>query len=339
MLRSLLFAFLFYHATIADFSSRISLIPNNNASMPDLEISLTNSLNTGVYILIWNTPWDTFNPLSSLSVSRNGKIVPYEGPVVKHGDPQKNHYLLVPGRTSITKKIQLEGFFDVSLPGQYSFQLNLFLGDHIVDGTKVPRTKDHFQGVAIPSSNRLQFTVAAGFQQQSKQIPQLNASYTGCSAAQIKVIQTAANSALTYSKVTNEVLSGGGGPTYPTWFGTGSKETVKKIYSLTEGMFANSKLNYKCNDPNCDSGTYAFVYPSDPNFVVYLCGAFWISKDCGQYDSKCGTLVHETTHFNAVGSTNDWAYGTTAAKNLAKSNPSRAINNADNYEYFFESQI
>ncbi len=54
-------------------------------------------------------------------------------------------------------------------------------------------------------------------------------------------------------------------------------------------------------------------------------------------DSKGGTIVHETSHFTVVAGTNDYAYGQSACKTLAKSNPSRAIMNADNHEYFTEN--
>ncbi len=33
----------------------------------------------------------------------------------------------------------------------------------------------------------------------------------------------------------------------------------------------------------------------------------------------------------------DWAYGQSAARSLATSNPTRALDNADNHEYFAEN--
>jgi peptidyl-Lys metalloendopeptidase len=37
------------------------------------------------------------------------------------------------------------------------------------------------------------------------------------------------------------------------------------------------------------------------------------------------------------GATQDYAYGQSSAKSLAKSNPSEAVMNADNHEYFAEN--
>lgn len=44
------------------------------------------------------------------------------------------------------------------------------------------------------------------------------------------------------------------------------------------------------------------------------------------------TLLHETSHFAANGGTNDYAYGQSAAKSLATSDPARAVMNADLHE-------
>ena len=54
-------------------------------------------------------------------------------------------------------------------------------------------------------------------------------------------------------------------------------------------------------------------------------------------DSKAGTLVHETSHFTVVAGTDDHVYGQTGAHNLAVSNPTNAVDNVDNHEYFAEN--
>jgi peptidyl-Lys metalloendopeptidase len=38
-----------------------------------------------------------------------------------------------------------------------------------------------------------------------------------------------------------------------------------------------------------------------------------------------------------VAGTNDWTYGQSSCKSLARSNPSHAIDNADSHEYFAEN--
>ena len=45
----------------------------------------------------------------------------------------------------------------------------------------------------------------------------------------------------------------------------------------------------------------------------------------------------QSSHFTQNAGTEDYVYGQTSAKSLAKSNPSEAIFNADNHEYFAEN--
>jgi peptidyl-Lys metalloendopeptidase len=54
-------------------------------------------------------------------------------------------------------------------------------------------------------------------------------------------------------------------------------------------------------------------------------------------DSMGGTLVHETSHFDKIASTEDTEYGQSDCKKLAKKSPKEAINNADSHEYFAEN--
>ena len=54
-------------------------------------------------------------------------------------------------------------------------------------------------------------------------------------------------------------------------------------------------------------------------------------------DSKAGTRICEISHFTVAAGTDDCAYGQAAAKNLAISDPYKAINNAASHEYFAEN--
>lgn len=67
-----------------------------------------------------------------------------------------------------------------------------------------------------------------------------------------------------------------------------------------------------------------------------MCNAFWTAPTSGT-DSKGGTIIHETSHFNVVAGTDDIVYGQSGAKSLAISDPSQAIQNADSHEYFAEN--
>jgi peptidyl-Lys metalloendopeptidase len=339
MLKQVVLAFALFCGVASHLLTQVSFGTRNNGSFPELEILLTNPLDKDLYILAWNTPFVSLNTLSSLVVTRDGKQIPYVGPIAKYGQPKWNDYLLIPRKTSLLKAIKLESYFDISMVGEYALQLQLTIQDYSFDSNQVPRKREHWQGLSLDASNVLEFVLYESLP-QSSHVSQVAVNYDGCTAAQTKTIQTAFSSAIPMvSKALTALGTSGGGPNFSVWFGTGNLNTVTKVVSAVSSAFAQSRLNYKCNDPQCSDSTYAFVYPTDKNYVVYLCGAFWPSKACGAYDSQCGTLVHETSHFNTVGSTQDYAYGSTSCKSLAKSNPTRAIANADSYEYFCESSL
>ncbi|HMD00387.1 MAG TPA: M35 family metallopeptidase, partial [Ferruginibacter sp.] len=79
----------------------------------------------------------------------------------------------------------------------------------------------------------------------------------------------------------------------------------------------------------CDSGVYAYTYKGTA--TIWFCSAFWAAPDTGT-DSRAGTVVHEHTHASAL--TDDIQYGQPGCQSLAKSDPAKAIMNADTHEYF-----
>ncbi|KAG8794180.1 hypothetical protein FRC12_000279 [Ceratobasidium sp. 428] len=161
-------------------------------------------------------------------------------------------------------------------------------------------------------------------------------SFNGCSATQQSQIITAANSANSYVSAASQYLAGisSGTTRYTTWFGaftTSCFNAVKSHYLLI-GTDPTS-TTYDCT--NNDPGLYAYVYANQPGYV-YLCGAFWNAPNTGT-DSKAGTIVHEQSHFTVNGGTADNVYGQSGCKDLAKSNPDKAVMNADSHEYFAEN--
>ncbi len=115
-----------------------------------------------------------------------------------------------------------------------------------------------------------------------------------------------------------------------------------------------------------NASIFAYVYPSQTSsYRIYLCNAFWNTGATGTDSRKVssqynrvhniyrvcksdrflkplsmfvkGTLVHEMSHFTNTAQTSDYAYGQSACRALAKSSPSKTINNADSHEYISEN--
>ncbi|CAE6426659.1 unnamed protein product [Rhizoctonia solani] len=160
--------------------------------------------------------------------------------------------------------------------------------------------------------------------------------YVGCSATQQSQIATAAKSANEYVAAASSYLSrmNSGTTRYTTWFGaytTDRASTVRSHFSSI-GTDATS-VTFDCS--TCTVDAFAYVFANDAT-RVYLCRGFWEAANVGT-DSRAGAIVHELSHFTVNGGTEDHAYGHTLAKNLANSDPARAIMNADSHEYFAEN--
>jgi hypothetical protein len=119
------------------------------------------------------------------------------------------------------------------------------------------------------------------------------------------------------------------------WFGghdAARYATTRQNLTDVTGVLAGQPVTYDLTGAGCQPGWYAYTYKNTRK--IWLCSSFWSAEVTGT-DSKFGTLAHELTH--AVSGTDDISYGRVGARDLASSQPSDAIRNADNYEYFTET--
>ena len=75
-------------------------------------------------------------------------------------------------------------------------------------------------------------------------------------------------------------------------------------------------------------------------FALYGLSPFaqWVRLErFGAVTTRTLTLEPRDGHFTAVAGTSDYAYGQSACKSLAISNPAEAVMNADSHEYFAEN--
>jgi uncharacterized Zn-binding protein involved in type VI secretion len=121
------------------------------------------------------------------------------------------------------------------------------------------------------------------------------------------------------------------------WFGDSSEATRQMMLDRTNKQIAHiDTLDDSSFERASGRGrnAYAYVYPDDDS-KMYIGKAFWNAPANGP-DSKAGTLVHEMSHYNTIGGTDDHAYGRTDAAQLAQIAPDTAKQNADSFEYFVE---
>ena len=114
-----------------------------------------------------------------------------------------------------------------------------------------------------------------------------------------------------------------------------ARETIVKRIAILQQLNERYKVeNFRrANPPR--PGIFAYVFSTDPT-RVFLDMAFVNAPPIG-VNSRAGTITHEMSHFRIAGGTKDHAYGPVAARELARKNGARAMENADNFEYFVET--
>lgn len=126
------------------------------------------------------------------------------------------------------------------------------------------------------------------------------------------------------------------------WFGSALSsarysEKVTEQFTTMQRVMDNTV--YACDTSstrrNCGSSTFAYVYPSDSSQKVYMCPFTFEYPDYGE---KVQTVVHELSHFNHIGNTNDNTYGVASCEALARADSEAAVQTADNVGYFAKFQ-
>ncbi|MFI1990926.1 M35 family metallo-endopeptidase [Actinoplanes sp. NPDC020271] len=304
----------------------------------DVRVTMRNTGSSAVDVLSRDLP-QARETKAVLAVTRDGVPVPYRGKVVKSAA----EYTHIPAGGTYAVTVNLAGDYDLSRPGTIavglaSTQVRSLAGAktlRVDAGRATVRTGTGIRAAAGPAAaaptTTEQVKVAAAR-------AAVTITYRGCTTSEKTALATAVTNAATYSQKSQTWLAANpsGGGAYTTWFGTYSSSRFSRVtsaYSKITNELTSKTVTLDCTS---DEDYYAYVYPDDP-YVIYLCNAFWTAPATGT-DSKAGTLIHESSHFTVNGGTDDHAYGQTAAKQLAASNPGNAVDNADNYEYFAESR-
>ena len=315
-----------------------------------IEITVTNTSREVVRVPKWELPSD-FPESRQFQVTRNGKPIAYEGMLVKRGLPQAGDFVVLRPNQSIKTVVDLSSSYDLSVTGNYDVTLSTRLQHaslssgallHTDRGTPM-QLRSRSMRLWVDGSDQLGATMKADRAGKGKPgsgggTVVNGISYVGCSTTQIDTLGTAVGAARNYSEnAKNYLASGSTGPRYTTWFGAYSSSrynSVKQNFTAIDAALDQSGGQIKVNC-GCKQSYYAYVYPNRP-YEIFVCRAFWNAPVTGT-DSKAGTLIHETSHFDVVAGTDDVVYGQTGAKNLALSDPNSAINNADSHEYFGEN--
>lgn len=307
--------------------------------------TLTNVGDSPVAVLTQDTPLE--DRIRSPFVTIEGKVESeYKGVVVKRRSHTEfaDFTTLHPGQ-SISVQINLSQHYNFYSNG--NCDITAVSSFKVVDAhmESAPSLESLPEGVRV-ASNSLTIKVQGAV---AKKIPSVNGggvtaqavNYAACDGTQqASVVRSIAN-AQTMMGVATTVMEGSPSTPYAKYFeNTGSVTSsrydfIRLSMDNIENEFVTESYQIDCS---CTDSFFAYVYPSDASHTIYLCAAFWTASEAVyQFDSKPGTLIHELSHFNNVAGTDDHAYGQAAVQNLARTDPDRAIKNADSQEYFVES--
>ena len=315
--------------------------------------------NTGVdsmHVLSWATPLEEVTSNLFVVVDQNGQRARYIGPYYKRSEPAADDYFeLKPGELR-SAEVDLTAYYDMRSGGTYTVTYAPHGDELLLEARQVERGGARMLAQPVETAVASMWVDAAPNaelltkQTTSMRFPErmrpggldvlaatASNSFIKCSNDQQAGIVPARNSAVTYTGNANSYLANGvAGQRYTWWFGGYTSSN----WSLMTSHFSNLQSALSTQPYTFDCGckqkkTYAFVYP-DQAYTVHLCGAFWSAPNIGT-DSRAGTLIHESSHFTVIAGTDDYAYGQTAAHNLALTNVPEAVMNADSHEYFSEN--
>lgn len=97
-------------------------------------------------VLTWYTPLEGIKG-SIFRVTRDGQEVPYQGPMVKRGDPDQGAYVLVRPDAPVSAEVDLSQGWDLSAPGVYRVAFEGRIHDVAGEGESVPRPRDAHRGM------------------------------------------------------------------------------------------------------------------------------------------------------------------------------------------------
>jgi len=296
-----------------------------------VDVAITNTTRHAVKVLKWQLPSDELHGSLFRLTREDGSTARYVGPVVKRAAPSPADYAWIEAGATLKYSVELSRDYELG-NGRYAVEFAGREGRGFREATYAASAP-----LTLWLSGRSTQVDTAGID-AAGQGTEASITFTGaCTASEQTALTTAVGAATTYSTESKAYLDGTASGTrrYVEWFGKFKQTRWNKVqdhFNKIDDAFKTKPLTLDCS---CTSSAYAYVFPGQP-YKIYLCNAFWSAPMTGT-DSKAGTLIHEMSHFTVVAGTDDHAYGQTAARNLAKSNPKLAVDNADSHEYFAEN--
>lgn len=117
-----------------------------------VQFFLTNETGSNLYILNWFTPLEGLGG-DIFRVTRDGRRVPYQGPLASRGDPTPEAYTLLEAGETAQAEVDLSLAYDFSLPGNYTIEFVSPKLSHIArTEEEMARSMNELGPVELPSN-------------------------------------------------------------------------------------------------------------------------------------------------------------------------------------------
>jgi peptidyl-Lys metalloendopeptidase len=324
-----------------------------------LRFELTNRGDEDLYVLTWYTPLEGL--LSDcLRVTRGGERLPYDGPLLKRGEPTAESYRLIRAGRTVSKSFDLGSAYDLSSPGRYRVTLDATVRyfspassdeglEELLAGAERRGKRQRLRGGAaqfnvVPGGGRRRMTRGEAARRRSRARrrgqaapetgfealgPRAPVIIGGNADRQARARQAHDNA---YNLCVNALAGLANDDHYNLWFGTHTAQrfqTVGNVYARIRAGMESKTFTYDLNGGGCKSGAFAHTFPDSD--TIWICERFWNAPAFGP-DSQSSTLVHEHSHASA--DTGEHGGGQQHCQDMAQDDPDRAVRNASNYEYY-----
>jgi len=340
--------------TASPFNLVATLAEDPWATPASVLFELHNPSSVGVWVSSTETPMEgVYSDIFDITDLATGQRVQYQGIVAKRGDQLPEEYTLLKPGQSIKRSALLGGAYAMR-DGMYSVSGRVRLSVAVAASGQDRLNINATRYSITARTNTIQLKVS-GYVPKSMQSNEVSSNRTtsgllgatlvhfdDCSSSRTTIV----NAAIAYAKgqlteVTSYLDSSCDNQfvlLFGAYTGTSRWSTVETTYDRTVTRI-NGEFTIDCTPNNCPSeSTYAYVYKYDSSHQIHLCNKFWQVEAQTGYDTQWGTLIHEFAHFSTIRGANDHTYGLSSCMSLAVSNPSQAVYNSDNYEYFAEQK-
>lgn len=292
-----------------------------------LRVLLSNGGGREVRILKRQTPLEP-DGSPSLRVQNAGASLSYRGKLAARLPPSDASYLSLPAGQAVTAEYDLSANYRLNMSGTYVVSLSRAVFDVQVGEGREAKQVAHGCGSTT-------FRLTEADPRADSAITRTTSPlllFYGCAQNQkesIAIDVMNAKDAVRPGVVNQHV--GPGDATFTKWFGAYTdfhSEVVSNRYALISNLLESDTMRFECSpSAECTIEYAAYVNGDCPANTACLCRPFFASSPL----ERMAIVIHEASHLKG---TADYVYDEAPSMNLAITNPSAAINNADNYEYY-----